>query len=109
MATSVLRSESTLTDRYQTTVPDMVRKALHLRKRDKIQYTVQADGHVLMSRASQSEDDSVLGQFLIFLAQDIKQNPQHVNAISADLVDRIQSLVSGVEIDLDRPLSEEDD
>ncbi|MFM7907200.1 MAG: type II toxin-antitoxin system PrlF family antitoxin, partial [Microcystis sp.] len=28
--------ESTLTDRYQTTIPDSVRKALGLNKRDKI-------------------------------------------------------------------------
>jgi antitoxin PrlF len=31
-----LEIESTLTDRYQTTVPDAVRRTLKLRKRDKI-------------------------------------------------------------------------
>ena len=35
MANALLVSESTLTDRYQTTVPDAVRKALHLNKREK--------------------------------------------------------------------------
>jgi antitoxin PrlF len=35
---ATLEAESTLTDRYQTTVPQTVRRALRLRKRDKIQY-----------------------------------------------------------------------
>ena len=33
---------STLTDRYQTTVPEPVRRALKLGKRDKIHYAIQA-------------------------------------------------------------------
>ena len=33
---ATLEAESTLTDRYRTTVPDAVRRALQLRKRDKI-------------------------------------------------------------------------
>ncbi len=65
-ATLVLHSESTLTDRYQTTVPETVRKALGLNKRDKIRYTIQPGGQVVLSRAAQSEDDPVLGQFLNF-------------------------------------------
>jgi len=59
-----------------------------------------------MSRVNQNEDDRVLGQFLTLLAQDIKQNPEHVIAVEADLLERVQSLVSDVEIDLDSPLSE---
>lgn len=101
--------DSTLTNRYQTTIPDMVRKVLCLKKRDKIRYTVQPDGRVLMSRADQNEDDPVLGQFLTFLANDISQNPLHVSPIGSDLLDRVRSLVSGVESDLDCPLSDEDD
>ncbi len=34
-----LEVESTLTDSYQTTVPETVRRALRLGKRDKIHYT----------------------------------------------------------------------
>lgn len=109
MSNPILISESTLTDRYQTTVPDPVRKALHLNKREKIRYTVQADGQVLLSRVDQQDDDPILGQFLSFLAKDISDNPENVQAISNDLVDRVRSLVSGIEIDLDSPLSEEDE
>ncbi len=109
MTNPTLVSESTLTDRYQTTVPDLVRKALHLSKREKIRYTIQPNGDVLMSRADQQEDDPVLDQFLSFLAQDISQNPQNVKSISSELVERIQSLVSDIEVNLDSPLSEEDE
>jgi len=102
-------SESTLTDRYQTTVPEPVRKALGLNKRDKICYTIQPDGQVVISRADQTESDPLLGGFLNFLARDIEKNPQHLKALSSDLVSRVQSLVSEVELDLDAPLLDEDE
>ncbi|AIE76256.1 type II toxin-antitoxin system PrlF family antitoxin [Synechocystis sp. PCC 6714] len=101
--------ESTLTDRYQTTVPDPVRKALGLNKRDKICYTIEPDGKVWISRVDQEENDPVLGKFLDFLAQDMDKNPQHIQAISSELVGRVQSLVSGVDVDLDAPLLDEDE
>ena len=104
----LLYSDSTLTNRYQTTVPNIIRKALRLEKKDKIRYTVQPDGSVIMSRANQAEDDPVLAKFLTFLADDISQNPQNVSAIDSSLLDRVRPLVSAVEIDLDRPLSDED-
>ena len=42
--TEILKLESTLTDRYQTTVPDVVRRTLGLEKRDKICYVIGQDG-----------------------------------------------------------------
>lgn len=102
-------SESTLTDRYQTTIPDPIRKVLGLGKRDKIQYTIQADGQVVISRVENIESDPILGQFLNFLARDMEKNPQHLQAISSDLVNRVQSLVADVDFDLDAPLSDEDE
>ncbi len=109
MANSILITESTLTDRYQTTVPDAVRNALRLGKREKIRYTIQADGKVLMSRADQDEADPVLGSFLSFLANDIQANPQRLKAATPELVSRIQNLVGGIEADLDAPLDDEDE
>jgi antitoxin PrlF len=103
------RSESTLTDRYQTTVPDPVRKALGLNKRDKICYTIQPNGKVWISRAEQADSDPLLGEFLNFLVRDMEKNPQHIQAVSSNLVNHVQSLVSGVEIDLDAPLLDEDE
>ena len=109
MANNLLITESTLTDRYQTTVPDAVRKALQLGKRAKIRYTIQPDGNVLMSRADQDEADPVLGSFLSFLANDIQANPQQLKAATPELVSRIQYLVGGIEVDLDAPLDDGDE
>ena len=108
-ATLVPCPESTLTDRYQTTVPDPVRKALGLNKRDKICYAIQPDGKALISRVDRTESDPILGGFLNFLARDIKKNPQHLQAISSDLVSRVQSLIFDVALDLDSPLLDEDE
>ena len=101
--------ESTLSDRYQTTVPDPVRKALGLNKRDKIRYTIQPNGKVWISRADQDESDPAIGEFLNFLAKDIKNNPQNLQAINSELVRHIQSLVSDVDLDLDAQLLDEDE
>ena len=102
-------SESTLTDRYQTTIPAPVRKFLGLKKSDKICYTIQSDGQVVISSAEQTKSDPILGQFLNFLARDMEKNPQRLKAINSDLVNRVQSLVDGVDLDLDAPLSDEDE
>lgn len=109
MATQ-FEAESTLTDRYQTTVPELVRRVLKLGKRDKIHYTVRPGGEVVLSRASSAdEDDPVLGKFLDFLAHDLAENPERVPVLDAGLVARIESLAGGVEVDLDAELSEEDE
>lgn len=108
--TATLEVESTLTDRYQTTVPETVRRALKLGKRDKIHYTVRPSGEVVLTRADVSEgDDPVLGQFLGFLARDIVSDPERLQAMNADLVQRLQSLVGGIEVDLDAALSADDE
>ena len=94
--------ESTLTDRYQTTVPNAVRHALKLGKRDKIRYLIQPDGCVMLARASsKAVDDPVLGQFLNFLARDMVTHPEHLKNIDAGLRKHILSLVKTVEVDLD--------
>lgn len=107
---ATLEVESTLTDRYQTTVPETVRRALKLGKRDKIHYTIRQDGEVVLTRAPVPEgNDPVLDQFLNFLANDIASHPEHLKAVDASLVKRIQSVVAHVEIDLDAPLSADDE
>ena len=96
MGNSILVTESTLTDRYQTTVPDSVRKALHLNKREKIRYTIQPDGSVLLSKANHQDVDPALNSFLSFLAEDIQQNPQHLKAVTPELMSCIENLISDV-------------
>lgn len=100
-----LEAESTLTDRYQTTVPESVRRALKLGKRDKIHYAIRADGEVVLTRAVANQDDPVLGQFLDFLARDMANNPQRIQGIDKALQQRIHKLVANIEVDLDAPLT----
>ena len=110
MINSVIEVESTLTDRYQTTIPETVRKALHLDKRDKIHYVIQDNGkNVLITRAEKANDDPVVGEFLSFIAKDIQKHPENVMAINKELYNKIQELVSGIEIDLNKPLLDEDE
>lgn len=107
---ATIEVESTLTDRYQTTVPETVRRALRLGKRDKIHYTVRPGGEVVLTRAEPSElDDPVLGQFLGFLARDIASHPEHLLSVDAGFVQRLQALVGDVEVDLDAALSADDE
>ena len=62
-----------------------------------------------MSRVEQEESDLILGKFLNFLARDMEENPQHLQGVSSDVVNRVQSLVSEVEIDLEARLLDEDE
>jgi antitoxin PrlF len=105
-----LEAESTLTDRYQTTVPETVRRALKLGKRDKIHYTILPSGEVVLSRVESAQsDDPALEGFLAFLESDIKQHPERLQAMDGELVQRLRSLTTGVELDLDEPLSTDDE
>ncbi|MES0873704.1 type II toxin-antitoxin system PrlF family antitoxin [Sinimarinibacterium thermocellulolyticum] len=107
---AALEVESTLTDRYQTTVPETVRRALRLSKRDKIHYTIRPNGEVVLTRAEEADEaDPVLGQFLGFLARDIADHPERTQAIDADLVRRLHTLVGDVEVDLHAALSADDE
>ena len=102
--------ESTLTDRYQTTVPETVRRALRLRKRDKIHYQIRPSGEVVLTRSSDAQaDDPVLGQFLGFLAQDIAAHPERLQAVDQQFVQRIELLVGSMQVDLNAPLSVDDE
>ena len=106
---ATLEVESTLTDRYQTTVPETVRRALRLGKRDKIHYTIRPGGEVVLTRVESSEgDDPVLGQFLGFLARDIASHPERLQVIDTSFVQRLQSLTGGIEVDRDAALSADD-
>jgi antitoxin PrlF len=104
-----IEAESSLTDRYQTTVPETIRRALKLGKRDKIHYTVKPTGEVVMARAEDSGDDPALGPFLDLLARDIEAHPKRLQPISVDLLKRISMLTEGVEYDIDAALPDDDE
>ncbi len=100
--------ESSLTDRYQTTVPQPVRQALGLSKRDRIRYRFRPNGDVVLQRVTPepAEDDPALAPFLALLELDITRRPDRLRPITADLVDRLQDLVGAIEVDLDAPLAD---
>lgn len=102
----LLEIESALTDRYQTTVPGAVRRALKLRKRDRIVYLLREDGTVVLGRKPADGDrDPVIDSFLAFLARDMTARPERLRAVDAALLKRIRPLIAGVAVDLDAPLS----
>ena len=102
--------ESALTDRYQTTVPQPVRRALGLRKRDRIRFSFRANGEVVLQRVSPDpcEEDPALAPFLALLEQDIASHPDRLQSVGTDLVQRLQDLVGGIEVDLDEALPDDE-
>jgi antitoxin PrlF len=109
MIQAALESESTLTDRFQTTVPSVVRQALHLSKKDKIKFIIQPNGNVLLSRVEPPESDPVVESFLAFVADDMQKHPEKLQPLTASMRERIKGLTASVDIDLDAPLSEQDE
>ncbi|MDP3516072.1 MAG: type II toxin-antitoxin system PrlF family antitoxin [Pseudohongiella sp.] len=102
--------ESTLTDRYQTTVPETVRRALKLNKRDRIHYTIQNNGEVILTRAGENNtEDPVIQSFLGFLAADMTAHPDQLRAIDTDLLNRITSLTEGMQVNLNERLPDGDE
>ena len=51
----------------------------------------------------------MLGKFLDFLAQDMEKNSQQIQPIATQTLEQVQSLVADLDIDLDAPLSDEDE
>lgn len=63
------------------------------------------DAESILSCTHRQEEDALQGLFLDFLAKDIANHPERLQAIDVRLVARIQSLVGTADIDLDAPLS----
>lgn len=77
---------------------------------NKIHYAIRPSGEVVLTRVGTSEaEDPVLAQFLSFLASDIASHPERLQAFEASLVQRLQSLTGGIEVDLDAPLLADDE
>ncbi len=56
-----------------------------------------------------TESDPVLEKFLDFLAKDIEKNPDRLQPITYEWLERCYSLVKDVEVDLYAPLPDEDE
>lgn len=106
---NLICSQSTLSDRYQTTIPEVVRNVLNLSKRDTLVYYVDSDGKVVISKLTSCEDDPVLNNFLSFLAKDIENSPQNLVPMTVEKLMKISSLVEDIKIDLEAPLDTDDE
>lgn len=107
--TALAQERSKLTDRYQTTVPRGVRKQLKLGKGGEIVYKTEASGRVYIESMHAGEGDPALGAFLDFVEADIKAHPERLRAFNGALHDRLKALVGDQRVDLDEPLSPDDE
>lgn len=107
--TALAQDVSKLTDRYQTTVPSGVRKQLKLGKGDKIRYCTEPSGRVYIEPVRAEEGDPALDAFLDFVEADIKAHPERLQVFDGALHDRLKALVGDIDIDLNQPLSPEDE
>jgi len=55
------------------------------------------------------EGDPALDAFLDFIEADIKAHPERLQALNGGLHDRLKALVGNVDVNLDAPLSDEDE
>ena len=102
----LVSAESTLTDRYQTTIPEVVRKALGLGKRDRLEFLLDETGAVRLKKAAEPEEheDSTIVAFLDLLAKDIEQNPQNQRELDESFWTAIDKLTEGVEVEMDEDI-----
>ena len=63
---------------------------------------------IQLSYIGELSSDPLLGQFLNFLARDI-QTTKHLQAVTTNLLNRIQPFVAQVDLDLDATLTDEDE
>lgn len=65
--------------------------------------------HHESERTAPSEDDRVLCEFLTQLEDDIRSHPEKLIALDSTLLARLDSLVGGIEVDINFPLSADDE
>lgn len=105
-----LLGRSTLTDRYQTTIPAFVRKELGLKRRDQIEFLKSEDGYVMLRRARPEETpadevDPELLSWLGFIARDQEQNPQQLVPLDEEFFSKARELVGEHRSDTDDELT----
>jgi len=99
MAT-LLREESTITAKGQTTVPKSVRQALGIDYGGRVSFVVDDQRRVYLEKAE--AEDPVVESFLQFLSRDMASHPdKSVLAFPAALRDRIAALAEGITVDPD--------
>lgn len=101
---SSIESESSLTDRYQTTIPEPVRNALGLSKRDKIRYEVVDGNRVVMTRVDEENFDPTVLAFLDFLERQIINDPGSLVPLTRERLEYALELTKGAHVDINERL-----
>lgn len=99
---TLLKEESTITAKGQTTVPKSVRQALGVDYGGRIAFIVDDERRVYIEKTMDEPSDPVVDRFLEFLAQDMSRNPgSSISALPSTLRDRMVALVGNMDVDLD--------
>ena len=100
---ALLKEESTITAKGQTTVPKSVRQALGVDYGGRIAFFVDDQRRVYVEKAKIEEAiDPVVERFLEFLAKDMAKHPdKSVLAFPDALLDQAAVLTEGMIVDLD--------
>jgi len=101
--TALLKEESTITAKGQTTVPKSVRQALGIAQGDRIAFVVDSQRRVTIEKVETEEsEDPVIVRYLEFLARDMAKHPEtSVVPFPKALFDRARALTEGMVVDLD--------
>jgi antitoxin PrlF len=98
-----IEERSTITAKGQTTVPKAVRQVLGVKEGDEIAFRVEGQ-RVTVVPVGATHEDPVVKKFLSFLAKDIEQHPEALKPLSKDFAARMESLVKGTNVELDKPI-----
>ncbi|WP_176593190.1 type II toxin-antitoxin system PrlF family antitoxin [Sphingobium sp. EM0848] len=99
---ALLKEESTITAKGQTTVPKAVRQALGVDYGGRIAFFVDDAHRVYVEKATEEVSDPVVDSFLEFLARDMTRHPgTSIAPLPASLRDRMAALVGDMDVDLD--------
>ncbi len=92
----ILNAVSTMTSKNQTTIPESVRKALGLKKQDKLRFSVLEGGQVLLEKdvidEEECDNDPVVHKFLSFLEQSMQDSPESIRPASSSRYARYRQL-----------------
>jgi antitoxin PrlF len=99
----LLREDSTITAKGQTTVPKAVRQALGVAPGDRVSFVVVDERRVYLEKVGDAEqEDPVVESFLSFLSRDMVAHPDtSVIVFPPALRDRITALTEGADVDPD--------
>lgn len=99
---ALLKEESTITKKGQTTVPKAIRQALGVDYGGVITFIVDDQHRVYVEKAPDEGSDPVVDRFLEFLARDMIRHPDaSVAEMPASLRARMKALVGEMDVDLD--------